>query len=62
MADDAEEREAMVMTFKALEFEKRVANEERLVILSALFRPHGGTVEENIPAPIWEIIAGRLPK
>jgi hypothetical protein len=59
MADDAEEREAMVMTFKALEYEQRVGKEDRLVILNALFRPHGNTGEENVPAPIWEAVIGR---
>jgi hypothetical protein len=61
MADDAEEREAMVMTFKALEFEKRVGDEERIVILNALFRPHGNTSEETVPAPVWDAVLGRLP-
>ena len=52
MADDAEEREAMIFTFKALEHEGRVGNDERLVILNALFRPHGRSAEEKVPQPI----------
>lgn len=60
MADDAEEREAMVMTFKALEYEDKVSDEERLVILSALFRPHGESAEETVPVPVWEAIVGKL--
>lgn len=60
LADDAEEREAMVMTFKALEYEGRVSDEERLVILSALFRPHERGGEEGIPHPAWEAILQRM--
>jgi len=59
MADDAEEREAMVFTFKALEHEQRVGDDERLVILNALFRPHGKGAEESVPMPVWEAIVGR---
>lgn len=62
LADDAEEREAMVMTFKALEFEQRVGDEERLVILNALFRPHGQSGEESVPLPVWEAIVGKMGK
>lgn len=61
-ADDAEEREAMVLTFKALEFEERVGDEERLVILNALFRPHNSSAEDSLPLPAWEAIIGRLNK
>lgn len=60
MADDAEEREAMVYTFKALEFENRVGNDERLVILSALFRPHERAAEESVPHPVMEMVLKRL--
>ena len=62
MADDAEERQAMVMTFKALEYEQRVGDEERLVILNALFRPYGGGTEETVPLPVWEAVIQRLQK
>lgn len=62
MADDAEEREAMVFTFKALEYEQRVGDEERLLILNALFRPHGNTGEESVPTPVWEAVIGKLAK
>jgi hypothetical protein len=62
LADDAEEREAMVLTFKALEFEEHVGDEERLIILNALFRPHIKGAEENVPIPIWEAIIGKSIK
>lgn len=60
MADDAEEREAMLMTFKALEYETRVKDEERIVILNALFRPHERGVEDGIPNPAWDAILKRI--
>jgi len=62
LADDAEEREAMVMTFKALEYENRVKDEERLVVLNALFRPHGESAEETVPIPVWEAVVSRVAK
>lgn len=60
LADDAEEREAMVFTFKALEHEERVGTEERLLILNALFRPHERGSEESMPLPAWEAMVKRL--
>lgn len=60
MADDAEEREAMIFTFKALEHEERVGAEERLIILNSLFRPHDSSSEESIPLPAWESLVGRI--
>jgi len=49
MADDAEERVAMVKTFLALEVEDKATREERLVILNALFRPYAASGDENVP-------------
>lgn len=60
MADDAEERMAMVMTFKALEYEEKVSEEERIIILQALFRPHDRAPEETLPLPAWEAMTKRL--
>ena len=62
LADDAEEREAMVFTFKALEHEERVGSDERLLILNALFRPHERGSEESMPLPAWEAMVKRLSK
>ena len=62
LADDAEERVAMIFTFKALEHEERVGFEERLLILNALFRPHERGSEESIPMPAWDAMINRLSK
>ncbi len=62
MADDAEERIAMVKTFKALEFEKNAATEERIVALQALFRPHDRPPEDSLPSPVWDALLKRLNK
>lgn len=61
-ADDAEERVAMIYTFKALEHDERVGDEERLIILNALFRPHEKNVEESIPLPAWEAVIKKMSK
>lgn len=60
MADDAEERMAMVKTFKALEYEEKVSDEERIVILQALFRPHDRAPSEGVPNPVWEAVIKRV--
>lgn len=62
LADDAEERVAMVFTFKALEHEERVGTEERLLILNALFRPHDSNSPESMPLPAWNAIIERLDR
>ena len=62
LSDDAEERIAMVFTFKALEHEERVGVEERLLILNALFRPHERGSEESMPFPAWEALIKRFEK
>ena len=62
LADDAEERVAMIFTFKALEHEERVGFEERLLILNALFRPHERGSEDSIPMPAWDAMINRLSK
>lgn len=60
LADDAAERVAMVMTFKALEFEHRVSDEERLIILNALFRPHSRGPEDGMPNALWEAVLKKI--
>lgn len=60
LAADAEERVAMVHTFKALEYEGRASEEERLVVLQALFRPHQSAVDDSVPNPLWDAIFKRL--
>lgn len=60
MADDAEERMAMVKTFKALEYEEKVSDAERIVILQALFRPHDRAPSEGVPNPVWEALIKRV--
>jgi len=60
LAEDAEERVAMVYTFKALEYEEKVSDEERAIILQALFRPHGSKPEDTLPSPAWEAIVKRV--
>lgn len=62
LESDAEERMAMVHTFKALEYEERVSEEERLVVLHALFRPHESKSDNSLPSPIWDAIFKNLDK
>ncbi|WP_341363884.1 hypothetical protein P8T57_17820 [Thalassospira sp. SN3W] len=61
--DDAEERQTMVMTYKALEYDgKRTSNEERALILNALFRSKTHNSDDALPSPIWETVLNRLSK
>ncbi len=62
LADDAEERVAMVYTFKALEYDDKVSDEERAIILQALFRPHGRAPEDTLPNPAWDAIVKRVER
>ena len=56
LADDADERIAMIKTFIALEHEGKASDAERAIILQALFRPHKESIEEGVPHPVWESI------
>tara|TARA_E500000318_G_scaffold26685_1_gene26721 strand:+ start:1114 stop:2376 length:1263 start_codon:yes stop_codon:yes gene_type:complete len=61
--EDAEERQTMVMTYKALEYDgKRTSNEERALILNALFRSRRHEPDDALPSPIWETVLNRLSK
>lgn len=60
-AEDAGMRVAMVHTFKALEYEGKASEEERAIILSALFRPKNPAfIDEGVPNPVWEAIMKRV--
>ena len=59
IANDAEERIAMVKAFKALEFEEKATEEERAIVLSALFRPYRGGGDEGVPHPVWDAVLRR---
>lgn len=60
LADDANERHNMVLAFKALEYDGHIPPEERLVVLQALFRPHGRPPEDTVPVPVWDTILQRI--
>jgi hypothetical protein len=60
LADDAHERHSMVLAFKALEFDGLIPAEERLVVLQALFRPHGRPPEDTVPVPVWDAFITRI--
>lgn len=62
MADDAEERIAMVKTFRALEYSGKISGEERIIVLNALFRQFASDGDETVPFAVVEAIkhaAGR---
>ena len=56
VAADADERIAMIKTFKALEYEGKASDAERAIILQALFRPYKESIDEGVPHPVWESI------
>lgn len=56
MADDAEERVAMVKTYLALEVEGKTSAEERFIILNALFRAFASDGDETVPFATVEAI------
>ena len=59
LADDAEQRQAMVMTFKALEHEEKASDNERIVILNALFRPQDPGNDETVPVAALETMMSK---
>lgn len=62
LADDAMERTTMVRTFRALDYNKEAIPEERVVIIQALFRPHGYAAEDTMPHPVWESLVNTIKK
>lgn len=59
-ADDAAERVAMIETFISLQAHGGINEEERAVVLQALFRPFARGPEETLPNPAWEAIIKRI--
>lgn len=59
LADDAEQRQAMVMTFKALEHEEKASDNERIIVLNALFRPQDSATDEAVPVAALETIMSK---
>lgn len=59
-SDDAQERIAMLSAFLALQASGQVKEEERAVVLQALFRPFSAGPEETLPSPVWEAVMKRI--
>lgn len=59
MSDDAEERQAMVMTFRALESQGQASEKERILILAALFRAFASDGDDPIPLGALETFVNR---
>lgn len=56
---DAQHRQSMLETYLALRGEVGLKDEERVIILNALFRPlPGQTADENPPTPVTEAFRG----
>jgi len=56
---DAQHRQSMLETYLALRGEVGLKDEERMIILTALFRPlPGQTADENPPTPVTEAFRG----
>jgi hypothetical protein len=56
LADYAEQRQAVVMRFKALDHDERASDNERITVLNALFRPQETSAEEAVPVAALETI------
>lgn len=62
LKEDAEQRLSMLSTFLALEAGGDATKEERILMLSALFRSHDEAAEEEIPNPVVNAVLKRVTK
>lgn len=62
LKEDAEHRLSMLSTFLALNAEGIATDEERILMLSALFRSSGEEQDEEVPTPILEAVLKQAQK